>query len=136
MAKHKQGEDLTNAFILFEKASHLEGDAESISIERLEKVKKLYSKAAKLFEVALFIQKAAEAWAAAREYRNAARVLRIHGHYGKAAFWYTRAGDFCGAAECHTLANQHDEAVHAYRKGEHFVELIAYLRRFVKIELL
>jgi len=124
-ANYKQGEDVANAYILYEEASAL-GLGEGA-----RRAKELFAKAAQLFEQALFIQKAAETWGAAGQYKKAADVLRAHREYGKAALWYARVPDFMEAAECHHLAKQYDEAVIAYRKGEHFTELVTYLGEFV-----
>jgi len=111
---------VANAYISYEKASAL-GLGEGA-----HKAKELFAKAAQLFEQALFIQKAAETWGAAGEYKKAGDVLKAHREYGKAAVWYARVPDFMEAAECHHLAKQYDEAVIAYRKGEHFIELVTY----------
>ncbi|RPB27817.1 P-loop containing nucleoside triphosphate hydrolase protein [Terfezia boudieri ATCC MYA-4762] len=125
-AKYKQGEDLAEAYQLYEKASQLDVGASS------QQAKRIFGDAAKLFEDSLFIQKAAETWGAAEQYGKAAEVLRAHKEYGKAALWYRRDKDFLQAAQCHHLAEKHDEAVKDYRKGEHWAELVKYLEQYQK----
>lgn len=129
-ANYKQGEDLAQAYIFYEKASALDT---GVSSEGTCQAKEIFGKAAQLFEQSLFIQKAAETWGAAGQPKRAAEVLKTHNEYGKAALWYARVPDFMRAAECHHLAKQYDEAVIAYRKGEYFTELVAYLRKFVPL---
>lgn len=126
---YKQGEDLATAYQLYETASRLDVGASN------QQAKRTFAEAAQLFEDALFIQKAAETWGAAGQYGKAAEVLWAHKEYGKAALWYMRANNFLQAARCHHLAEQHDEAVKAYRKGEHWAQLVEYLERFVTLVL-
>jgi len=118
---------VANAYILYEEASAL-GKGKGA-----RRAKEIFAKAAELFGQALFIQKAAETWGACGQYRKAADILKTHREYGKAALWYARVPDFMEAAECHHLAKQYDEAVIAYRKGEHFTELVAYLGEYVTL---
>ncbi|KAF8460724.1 hypothetical protein BDZ91DRAFT_851386 [Kalaharituber pfeilii] len=125
-AQHQQGQDLANAYLLYEEASGLDvGQSNKLSPQAID----LFLKAAKLFEDASFIQKAAETYAAAGNYTKAAEVLEAVEDYGKAGIWYERAGKFPKAANCYHMAKQYDNAVIAYRRGEHFAELIAYLNQ-------
>ncbi|KAF8431998.1 hypothetical protein BGX38DRAFT_1277007 [Terfezia claveryi] len=123
-ANYKQGEDLAEAYQLYETASRLDVGASS------QQAKKIFGEAAKLFEDSLFIQKAAETWGAAEQYGKAGEILRAHKEYGKAALWYRRDKDFLQAAQCHHMAEQHDEAVKDYRKGEHWAQLVEYLEQY------
>ncbi|KAF8460716.1 hypothetical protein BDZ91DRAFT_738462 [Kalaharituber pfeilii] len=132
-AQHQQGQDLANAYLLYEEASGLDVDqSNKLSSQAID----LFLKAAKLFEDASFMQKAAETYAAAGHYIKAAEVLHAAEEYGTAGIWYERVGEFMKAANCYHMAKQYDNAVIAYRRGEHFAELIAYLNQFVILALL
>ncbi|KAF8460717.1 hypothetical protein BDZ91DRAFT_798572 [Kalaharituber pfeilii] len=124
-AQHQQGQDLANAYLLYEEASGLDvGQSNELSPQAID----LFLNAAKLFEDASFMQKAVETYAAVGNYIKAAEVLEAV-DYGKAGIWYERAGEFPKAANCYHMAKQYDNAVIAYRRGEHFAELIAYLNQ-------
>ncbi|KAF8416944.1 hypothetical protein EV426DRAFT_624835 [Tirmania nivea] len=127
-ANYKQGEDLAQAYILYQEATLLDVR----SSEGSAQAKEIFAKAARLFEQASFIKKAAETWVAAGGYKEAAAVLKADTEYDQAAFWYTKASDFREAAECHHLAKKYDEAVGAYHKGVHFTELVAYFGKYRK----
>ena len=119
--------NLLKRTLLYEEASELNVGA----FEYGEQARRIFAEAAQLFEDALFTQTAAEAWGAAGEHKNAAEVFKRNKEYGKAALWYMRANDFLQSAQCHHWAEQHDQAVKAYRKGGHWTELLAYLEQFV-----
>ncbi|KAF8445555.1 hypothetical protein BDZ91DRAFT_803569 [Kalaharituber pfeilii] len=88
-----------------------------------------YIKAAKTYVAAGDYIKAAETYAAAGDYIKAADILRAREEYGKAGILFERADEFMKAATCYHMAKEYDNTVKAYRRGEHFAELIAYLNQ-------
>ncbi|KAF8462270.1 hypothetical protein BDZ91DRAFT_734784 [Kalaharituber pfeilii] len=126
-ARNTTGQSVATAYLKYQEARAKDVDVKEVQRE----ARVLYEEAANLFLKANFIQKAAEAWAATRQYRKAADVLRNHGMHGRAGLLYEEARDFRQAAICYDTAKQYDNAVTAYRKGEYFTELIDYLTKNV-----
>ncbi|KAF8430382.1 hypothetical protein EV426DRAFT_713373 [Tirmania nivea] len=123
-AEHSQGVELATAYLLYEEASALDVEGEDKSAAPI------YRQAAQQFEGAGFIKKAAESWGSAGDYIKAAKLLQAHAEYGKAATWYEKAGKLLDAASSYQQAAMYDDAVRAYRTGEHFAELIIFMKTY------
>lgn len=118
---------LATAYLSYEEASALDVEAGSQGNRNSTPI---YRQAAQYFEGAGFIQKAAESWGSAGDYTKAAELLQAHGGYGKAATWYEKAGELLDAASSYRQAAMYDDAVRTYRKGEHFAELVSFMKTF------